>query len=59
MCIRDRPGSLLSLLAHPLEQIDGDRVRAWLKDEAAKRPTHAALSFRYLRAFLNLSLIHI
>ncbi|SBT10161.1 putative prophage CP4-6 integrase [Candidatus Accumulibacter aalborgensis] len=47
------PGSLLSLLAHPLEQIDGDRVRAWLKDEAAKRPTHAALSFRYLRAFLN------
>jgi len=47
------PGSLLSLLRHPLEQIDADRVRAWLQDEAAKRPTAAALSFRYLRAFLN------
>jgi integrase len=47
------PGSLLPLLALPLEQIDADRVRAWLQDEAAKRPTAAALSFRYLRAFLN------
>jgi integrase len=27
--------------------------RAWLQDEAGKRPTHAALAFRYLRAFLN------
>jgi integrase len=47
------PGILLPLLALPLEQIDADRVRAWLQDEAAKRPTAAALSFRYLRAFLN------
>jgi len=47
------PGILLPLLSHPLEQIDTDRVRAWLQDEAAKRPTAAALSFRYLRAFLN------
>lgn len=48
-----QPGSLLALLTHPLEQIDADRVRAWLQDEAGKRPTHAALAFRYLRAFLN------
>ncbi len=47
------PGSLLPVLSLPLEQIDGDHVRAWLQDEAAKRPTHAALAFRYLRAFLN------
>ena len=47
------PGILLPLLSHPLEQIDTDRVRAWLQDEATKRPTAAALSFRYLRAFLN------
>ncbi len=48
-----QPGSLLLLLSDPLEQIDADRVRAWLQDEAARRPTHAALAFRYLRAFLN------
>ncbi len=47
------PGSLLPLLALPLEQIGGDRVRLWLQNEAARRPTHAALAFRYLRAFLN------
>ena len=48
-----QPGSLLLLLSDPLEKIDGDRVRAWLQDEAGRRPTHAALTFRYLRAFLN------
>ena len=48
-----QPGSLLPVLSLPLEQIDGDRMRVWLQDEAAKRPTHAALAFRYLRAFLN------
>ena len=47
------PGSLLPLLALPLGQIDADRVRVWLQDEAAKRPTAAGLSFRYLRAFMN------
>jgi len=47
------PGCLLPLLSLPLEQIDADRVRAWLQDEADRRPTHAALAFRYLRAFLN------
>jgi integrase len=48
-----QPGSLHPLLSLPLEQIDADRVRAWLQDEAGSRPTHAALAFRYLRAFLN------
>jgi integrase len=47
------PGILLPLLALPLEQIDADRVRGWLQAEAANRPTHAALAFRLLRAFLN------
>jgi hypothetical protein len=37
----------------PLEQIDADRVRVWLQDESAKRPTHARLAFGLLRAFLN------
>jgi hypothetical protein len=48
-----QPGTLRPLLSLPLEQIAADRVRAWLQDEAARRPTHAALAFRYLRAFLN------
>ncbi len=47
------PGILRPLLALPLEQIGTDQVRAWLQDEAAKRPTHTALAFRMLRAFLN------
>lgn len=46
------PGILRSLLLLPLVQIDADRVRTWLTDEAAKRPTYAALAFRLLRAFL-------
>jgi len=47
------PGILRPLLALPLEQIDADRVRVWLKDEATHRPTYARLSFALLRAFLN------
>jgi integrase len=47
------PGILRPLLLLPLEQIDADHVRVWLQDEAARRPTHAALAFRLLRAFLN------
>jgi integrase len=47
------PGILRPLLALPLEQIDADRVRAWLQDESAKRPTHTRLAFGLLRAFLN------
>jgi hypothetical protein len=47
------PGILRPLLALPLEQIDADRVRSWLQDETAKRPTHTRLAFGLLRAFLN------
>lgn len=48
-----QPGALRELMALPLNQIDADRVKAWLKDEAVRRPTHAALVFRLLRGFLN------
>lgn len=47
------PGALRPLLALPLVRIDGDCVRDWLAEEAARRPTHAALAFRLLRAFLS------
>lgn len=50
---RTQPGALSPLLAMPLAQIDADHVRAWLKDEALTRPTHARLAFGLLRAFLN------
>ena len=50
---RTLPGALRPLLLVPLKQINSDRVRAWLKVEAARRPTHAALVFRLLRAFIN------
>ncbi len=50
---KTQPGALLPLLTLPLAQIDADRVRAWLKDEALTRPTHARLAFGLLRAFLN------
>lgn len=47
------PGILYPLLQLPLAQLDSDRIRSWLKDEAEKRPTQTALAFRLLRAFLN------
>jgi Arm DNA-binding domain len=47
------PGILRPLLELPLQKIDGDKMRQWLKDESAKRPTYARLAFRLLRAFLN------
>ena len=47
------PGALRPLLLLPLAQIDADRVRVWLGEEAARRPTHARLAFGLLRAFLN------
>lgn len=48
-----QPGALRQLLLLPLAQIDADRVRTWLEDEAPRRPTHAALAFRLLRGFMN------
>lgn len=47
------PGALRPLLLLPLARIDADRVRGWLEEEAARRPTHARLAFGLLRAFLN------
>lgn len=47
------PGSLAALLPLPLSGITKDQVKAWLRDETARRPTQAALAFRLLRAFLN------
>lgn len=49
---KTQPGALRPLLLLPLDNIDADRVAAWLKGEAAKRPTHARLAFGILRAFL-------
>ncbi|MFT5643599.1 MAG: integrase [Janthinobacterium sp.] len=46
------PGVLRPLLALPLKQIDGDRVRQWLQDEV-RHPTVAMSAFVRLRAFLN------
>ena len=50
---KTQPGALRALLALPLSRIDAPTVRAFLKDDAAKRPTQAALAFRLLRGFLN------
>lgn len=50
---KTQPGVLRPLLLLPLVRIDAERVRTWLAEEVAKRPTHAALAFRLLRAFMN------
>lgn len=47
------PGALAALMPLKLGEIDAERVKAWLRDEADRRPTQAALAFRLLRAFLN------
>lgn len=52
---KTQPGALRALLGFPLREIDADRVRRWLKVEAANRPTHARLAYRLLRGFLNWS----
>ncbi len=46
-------GILLPILMLPLAKIDADHVRTWLAQHSNARPTHAALAFRLLRAFLN------
>lgn len=48
-----QPGILRALLSRPLESIDAEAVRDWLKEEVKKRPTSTALAFRLLRAFIN------
>jgi len=46
-------GTLAVLMPLKLVEIDSERVKTWLRNEAARRPTQAALAFRLLRAFLN------
>lgn len=48
-----QPGALRPLLLLPLAQIDSERVATWLTEEVLRRPTHAALAYRLLRAFIN------
>jgi integrase len=48
-----QPGLLHGLLSQPLAAIDAARLEAWVKKEAAVRPTRTRLAFRLLRAFLN------
>src|SRR5574337_178249 len=47
------PGILRPLLLVPLAQIDAERVRQWMREEAPSRPTQARLALGLLRAFLN------
>jgi integrase len=46
-------GPLAALMPERLAALTPERIAAWLKAEAAKRPTYAALTFRLLRAFLR------
>tara|TARA_R110001583_G_scaffold31978_1_gene108981 strand:+ start:48912 stop:50324 length:1413 start_codon:yes stop_codon:yes gene_type:complete len=48
-----QPGLLRPLLMRTLAEIDAPMVQTWLREQASKRPTQAALAFRLLRAFLN------
>lgn len=50
---KTRPGALAALMPLKLIDITPERVKAWLRDEAAKRPTQARLAFGALRAFLT------
>ena len=36
-----------------LKELDSDRVKEWLAEETATRPTKAALAYRLLRAFIR------
>lgn len=48
-----QPGPLAALRPVKLSDMSGERVAAWLTQQAAERPTMAALSFRLLRAFIR------
>jgi len=47
------PGALAPLMPLKLVEIDAERVKAWLRDESARRPAQARLAFAALRGFLN------
>lgn len=46
-------GPLAALMPLRLDDLTAERVEQWLKDEAATRPTYAALGYRLLRAFVR------
>lgn len=50
---KTQAGILMPLLKLPLNKINSERVEAWLKAEAIKRPSHARLAYTLLRAFIN------
>lgn len=50
---KTEPGALAALMPLRLEEVTTEQVKAWLRDETAKRPTQARLAFGALRAFLN------
>ncbi|MCX7147280.1 MAG: preprotein translocase, partial [Sulfuritalea sp.] len=47
------PRALAALMPLQLGQIDAERVKTWLRDEASRRPTQAGLAFRLLAAFIR------
>ena len=48
-----KAGALAELMPLNLSNMNTDRVRAWLNEEARQRPTQARLAYNRLRAFLN------
>jgi integrase len=50
---KTEPGPLAYLMPLPLNELNADRVKAWLAEEASRRPTYARLAFACLRAFIN------
>lgn len=52
------PGPLAALMDIRLDKLTPEKIAAWLKAEAARRPTRAALAFRLLRACLNWAASH-
>lgn len=46
-------GPLAAMRPLKLSELTGERVSTWLNQEAAERPTMAALSYRLLRAFVR------
>ena len=47
------PGPLSALLPLKLSDLTPEAIAAWLKKEAAQRPTRTALAYRLLRAFIR------
>lgn len=52
------PGPLATLAKERIADLTPERIEAWAKIEAARRPTSARLAFRLLKAFLNWCAAH-